>query len=71
MGSALADKLAAEEFKQIHQDLKQREGAVQQVLNITVTGTTTLLTLCAAFVFQIHPSELICTITHLSFPFHF
>lgn len=49
---AIKSKLRVEEFNQIHQHLRQREEAMNQLLNLTATGTTTLLAAIAAFVFQ-------------------
>lgn len=50
--ASLRARLRAEEFAQMHQHLRQREEAMNQLLNLTATGATTLLAAIAAFVFQ-------------------
>jgi len=52
MGESIADKLAVEEFKQIHEHMRQHETAMSQILTVTTTASTTLLAGTAAFVFQ-------------------
>ncbi len=49
----LAEKLALDEFAQMHEHIRKREEAMNHLLTMTVTGGTTFLGAIAAFVFQL------------------
>jgi hypothetical protein len=49
----VSESLVVAEFSQMHEHIRKREEAMNQMLTITVTGATTLLTAVAAFVFQV------------------
>ena len=64
----LTDSLVVEEFSQVHEHLRKREEAMNQLLTLTVTGATTLLAAIAAFVFQFainNPNKLTITLCYL------
>jgi hypothetical protein len=52
MTEAISDKLVVEEFKQMHEHMRQRETAMGQLLTVTTTGAMTLLAATAAVVFH-------------------
>jgi hypothetical protein len=43
MENGIAEKLAVEEFRQMREEIRQRELAVQQILTIAIAGTTAVL----------------------------
>src|SRR5208282_4573418 len=71
MAETIAEKLAVEEFRQLHEHMRQRETAMGQILTVSTTGATTLLVATAAFVFQSleNKSLLYCYILLLPIPF--
>ncbi len=71
MAEAISDKLAVEEFKQMHEHMRQREAAMGELLTVTTAGAMTLLAATAAVVFQSLPSSplVYCYILLLPIPF--
>lgn len=53
MEPSISERLAIEEFNQLHQHMRQREEAMNQLLNLSVTGSTTILAAVAAYAFQL------------------
>jgi hypothetical protein len=51
--TALADALRTEEFIQIHEHIRQRDGSMSNILTLVVTATTTMLAAVAALVFPL------------------
>jgi hypothetical protein len=52
--SQLAEKLALEEYKQLHEHIRQREGAMVTILNIAAAGGTTLLAATLGTFFKLY-----------------
>lgn len=71
MAEIIAEKLAVEEFRQLHEHMRQHETAMGQMLTVSTTGATTLLVATAAFVFQSleNKSLVYCYILLLPIPF--
>ncbi len=57
MSETLDQKLAVEEFKQMHELIRQREGAMNQTLSLIITAFSGILAVMSAFVFKDHDKE--------------